>query len=230
VSHELRTPLSTILLQVSTLMKYYDRFDESERRSMIKEMQEQSQILRDLIEDILELSRLDAHRSPPNKQWFDLVATCHEVLGALELAIAAKDLSLTLDGLSGSRYVMGDPNQIARVLRNLLNNAIKYTPSGGAITLRLRQIGSNITLAVSDTGIGMTPEEVAHVFDRFYRAAQAIRMASGTGLGLAISKEIIDLHNGDIQATSTPAEGSTFTVTLPIGGLDLLDGLDLPAP
>ncbi|MCD4686457.1 MAG: GAF domain-containing protein, partial [Anaerolineae bacterium] len=221
VSHELRTPLSTILLQVSTLIRYYDRFDEAERRSMIGEMQEQSQVLRDLIEDILELSRFDAHKSVPSKQWFDLIAKCHEVLSALELAIEKKQLTLRLDGVSGSRYVMGDSNQIARVLRNLINNAIKYTPSGGTITLRVRQIGTEITFAVIDTGIGMTPEEVAHVFDRFYRAAQAVRMASGTGLGLSISKEIVEMHNGHIEAISTLGEGSTFTVTLPIGDLDL---------
>jgi signal transduction histidine kinase len=220
VSHELRTPLSAVLLQVSTLLKYYDRFSDHERRSMIGEVQQQAHVLRELIEDILELSRLDARRSLPQKQWFDLVSYCHEVVTSMEPAINEKHLSVDLAQCTGSRYILADPNQVMRVLRNLLSNAIKYTPEGGQIALRLDQVGEEARLSVTDTGIGITQEEQAYIFDRFFRSEGASRMASGTGLGLSITREIIELHGGRIELQSTPGKGSTFTVYLPISGSD----------
>lgn len=221
VSHELRTPLSTILLQVSTLLKYYERFNETERLAMIQEIQEQSQVLRNLIEDILELSRFDANRSLPQKQWIDLVATSHEVLGSMELVIRERNIKVDTATLTGSRYVMGDPNQLQRILRNLLNNAVKYTPPGGAISVSLRQKEATVMLEVSDTGIGIAPDDLEYIFDRFYRSKDAIDMASGTGLGLSITKEIVELHGGRIDVKSRLGEGSTFTVYLPVGGSEM---------
>jgi signal transduction histidine kinase len=220
VSHELRTPLSAMLLQISTLLKYYDRFSDHERRTMIGEVQQQAHVLRELIEDILELSRLDARRSLPQKQWFDLVSHCQEGVASMRPALDEKGLSLDLAQCTGSRYILADPNQLMRVLRNLLSNAIKYTPEGGQIALRLEQIGEEIRLSVTDTGIGITPEEQSYIFDRFFRSEGASRMASGTGLGLSITKEIVELHGGRIELQSTPGEGSTFTVYLPILGDD----------
>jgi PAS domain S-box-containing protein len=220
VSHELRTPLSAVLLQVSTLLKYYDRFSDQERRSMIGEVQQQAHVLRELIEDILELSRLDARRSLPQKQWFDLVSYCHEVVTSMKPAIDEKRLSIDLAQCAGSRYILADPNQVMRVLRNLLSNAIKYTPDGGRIALRLDQVGGEARLSVTDTGIGITREEQVYIFDRFFRSEGASRMASGTGLGLSITREIIELHGGRIELQSTPGEGSAFTVYLPISGGD----------
>jgi PAS domain S-box-containing protein len=216
VSHELRTPLSAALLQISTLLKYYDRFSDHERRTMIGEVQQQAHVLRELIEDILELSRLDARRSLPQKQWFDLVSHCHEVVASMRPAIDEKHLSLDLSQCTGSRYVLVDPNQVMRVLRNLLSNAIKYTPEGGQIALRLEQVGQEVRLSVTDTGIGIALEEQSYIFDRFFRSEGASRMASGTGLGLSITKEIVELHRGRIGLQSTPGKGSTFTVYLPI--------------
>ncbi len=216
VSHELRTPLSAILLQVSTLLKYYGRFEDAERRTMVAEVQQQAYVLRELIEDILELSRFDAKRSMPQKQWFDIVAQYREVIAAMQLVIREKGLTLDASGITGSRYVMADPNQITRVLRNLLSNAVKYTPEGGTIALHLDQVGDMLRIAVSDTGIGIPVDEQVYIFDRFFRAEEAARMASGTGLGLSITKEIIDLHGGRIELRSMPGEGSTFTAYLPI--------------
>lgn len=222
VSHELRTPLSTILLQVSTLLRYYEQFSEEERRTMIEEMQDQAQVLRDLIEDILELSRFDAHRSLPQKQWFDLVLTCENVLDELGPAIEGKHLTIDRSGCEGSRHVMADPAQIARVLRNLISNAVKYTPAGGTIRLRSWQRDGKIALEVSDSGIGIAPDDLPHIFDRFYRAEEAIRVASGTGLGLAISKEIAEMHGGTITVSSTPGAGSTFALLLPVTEIDIV--------
>ena len=216
VSHELRTPLSVVLLQVSTLIKYYDRLADVQRRDMLSEIQQQAHVLRELIEDILELSRFDAHRSMPQKQWFDLSGHCDELLQSLEPSLREKHLELTVQQRLASSYIRADPQQVMRVLRNLVSNAIKYTAEGGRITLEMAPAGDNVRLTVTDTGIGIAPEEQPYVFDRFYRAEQASRMASGTGLGLAITKEIIDLHGGRIEVESTPGKGSTFTIHLPV--------------
>jgi PAS domain S-box-containing protein len=216
VSHELRTPLSVVLLQVSTLIKYYDRLDDAQRREMVSEIQQQAHVLRELIEDILELSRFDAHRSMPQKQWFDLSGYCDELLQSLEPTLREKHLELSVHQRLVSSYIRADPQQIIRVLRNLLSNAIKYTADGGHITLEMAPAEDHVRLTVADTGIGIAPEEQPYVFDRFYRAERASRMASGTGLGLAITKEIVDLHGGRIEIDSTPGEGSTFTIYLPV--------------
>jgi len=102
------------------------------------------------------------------------------------------------------------------VVRNLVTNAVKYTPPGGQVSLRLEKIGDEVRLQVEDTGIGISPKDQALIFDRFYRTDEAVQMASGTGLGLAITKEIIDLHQGRIDLRSEPGKGSTFTIWLPV--------------
>jgi signal transduction histidine kinase len=216
VSHELRTPLSVVLLQISTLLKYYERLSDSQRREMMGEIQQQAHTLRELIEDILELSRFDAKRSMPQKQWFDLVGHCDDLIALLEPSIREKNLALEVSRQLDSAYIRADPQQVMRVLRNLLSNAIKYTPEGGRVGLRLEQGSGEVRLSVSDSGIGIAPEDQLYVFDRFFRSEQASRIASGTGLGLAITKEIVDLHRGRIELHSVPGEGSTFTVHLPV--------------
>jgi len=216
VSHELRTPLSTVLLQISTLLKYYDRFSDDERRMVIGEVQQQAYALRELIEDILELSRFDAKRAMPQRQWFDLLAQCRDVVEALDLAIREKHITLNTEQCQEPCYIVGDVNQLTRVVRNLVTNAVKYTPPGGQVSLRLEKIGDEVRLQVEDTGIGISPKDQALIFDRFYRTDEAVQMASGTGLGLAITKEIIDLHQGRIDLRSEPGKGSTFTIWLPV--------------
>jgi len=216
VSHELRTPLSVIMLQVSTVLRYYERLEDSDRRGMINEIQQQTHTLRELIEDILELSRFDAKRAMPQKQWFDLVAHCQDAVNAILPTVEEKRLTVDTARCAGSRYIHADPTQIMRVLSNLLSNAVKYTPPGGRIALGLEQVGDLVRLEVSDTGIGIPIDEQIYVFDRFYRVDEAAKMASGTGLGLAITKEIVELHHGRIELHSAPGEGSAFAVYLPI--------------
>lgn len=215
VSHELRTPLTAILLQISTLLKYYHRFDDLERFEMLTEMEQQATILRELIEDILELSRFDSKRNVGHKRWMNLAEQCRGVLTSLRPVCEEKALTLEVTGLDTPCFIDGDVHQLERVCRNLLSNAIKYTPEGGRIAVTLEQENDHVLLRIADSGIGIAPEDLPHVFDRFFRAEQASRIASGTGLGLAIVKEIIDLHEGRIEVQSVPGEGSTFTVLLP---------------
>ncbi len=228
VSHELRTPLSAIMLQVSTLLKYYDRFEESERREMLGEIQQQAQVLRELIEDILELSRFDAKRATPQKRWFDLLEHCRGIMAELRPVVEEKQLLIRLNSEAGHCEVYGDPNQLMRAFRNLFSNALKYTPEGGKVSVDLLEANGEMQIVVQDTGIGIPPEEQIYVFDRFYRAENASRIASGTGLGLAITKEILDLHDGHIDLISVPGQGSTFTMCLPL--IDRGNTMELPQP
>jgi two-component system phosphate regulon sensor histidine kinase PhoR len=221
VSHELRTPLSAILLQVTTLLKYYSRFEDTERLEVLGEIEEQAYVLRELIEDILELSRFDARRALPNKQWFDLAAECREIVAAMRPVVEEKNLRVDLTRCPPSYELFADPLQLARAFRNLYSNAVKYTPPGGLITVSLTRQGDHVQLSVSDTGIGIAPEEQLFVFDRFYRTEEAMQAAPGTGLGLSITKEIADLHQGWLDLTSAVGQGSTFTLTLPAPGADV---------
>jgi PAS domain S-box-containing protein len=217
VSHELRTPLSAILLQVSTLLKYYTRFEDEERQEMLADIEQQAHVLRELIEDILELSRFDSKRTTLQKRWIDLSELYRSVLSTLRPVSDDKALTIVLDGFEEGCFVEGDVHQLERVFRNLVSNAIKYTPERGAITIDLGRVDGEVQLAVTDTGIGIAPDEQPYVFDRFFRARTATRIASGTGLGLSIVKEIVDLHGGRVELSSELGVGSTFTVTIPVG-------------
>lgn len=228
VSHELRTPLSAIMLQVSTLLKYYDRFEERERREMLGEIQQQAQVLRELIEDILELSRFDAKRSTPQKRWFDLLEHCRGIMAELRPMVEDKQLMIRLNSEAKHCEVFGDPNQLMRAFRNLFSNAVKYTPDGGRVSVQLQETTDEMQVVVQDTGIGIPPDEQVYIFDRFYRAENASRIASGTGLGLAITKEILDLHGGRVELFSAPGQGSTFTMCLPL--IDRNSTVELPQP
>ena len=111
-----------------------------------------------------------------------------------------------------------DPERVGQVLRNLLNNALAHTPEGGTITVTARTAGEQVAVTVHDTGTGIAPEHLPHVFDRFYRADQSRRKTGGAGLGLAIVKQLVIAIGGTITAESAPGQGSTFTFTLPVAG------------
>ncbi|MBN2303047.1 MAG: GAF domain-containing protein, partial [Anaerolineae bacterium] len=217
VSHELVQPLSAMILRASSLHKYFHRLDSGKQYELVTNVLQQSYALRDLVDDILALSRFDAHRMPVNTEWFDLAKQCRDVVHTLTPNIEAKQLSINTAGCLTREPFLGDPSLIKRAIGNLIGNAVKYTPEGGAITVSLASAGGTVRLAVRDTGIGIAPDKQRFIFDRFFRTDEASQMTSGTGLGLAITREIIELHGGQITLDSTPGEGSTFTVILPVG-------------
>jgi len=217
VSHELRTPLSVIKLYVSNLLQYYDRLDESKRLELLRTIKTQADTLHSLIEDILHLSRFDTGRVPLKREWFDLAALAREMLEEQRLTAENQGLTLIGEGIDGEMLVRADREQIAQVIRNLLSNAIKFTPSGGEVRLALKAHHSDghLELTVSDTGMGIAPEDKPRLFERFYRGRAATMGIPGTGLGLAIVKEIVREHKGEILVESEVGKGTTFTVLLP---------------
>jgi len=144
----------------------------------------------------------------------DLSQLVRDACELLEPVAEDKGLSLKFD-TPNSCLLVGDRRMIQRILSNLLDNALKYTPSGGAVTVSLSERnGREVVLAVQDTGIGIPAGDLPHVFERFYRCDQS-RSEPGTGLGLSLARALARAHNGDITVTSTPGEGSTFTLILP---------------
>ena len=145
----------------------------------------------------------------------DLVSDLEEELAPLAIA---NSIDLRLKVLTDRLiYVIGDSNRLYRSIANLIHNAIQYTPTGGVVTIRLESSERNAKIAIEDNGIGISPEDLQHVFDRFYRVqTDRSRNTGGTGLGLAIVQAIVQAHHGNIQVDSQLNLGSTFTVSLPI--------------
>ena len=237
VSHELRTPLSVITLVGDNLDTLYDRLDDSRRRKMIHDIQKHSQVLKDLIGDVLELSRIDSARISEERGPLNLAQLAREEVDKI-LPLAQQQLhTLHVTSLE-CVPVLGNDNQLRQVIRNLLNNAIKYTPNGGQITCQCLILPSQsldevcdiemswpgyanlahhrwAALQVIDTGIGISNEHLPRVFERFYRI-QAQQNIRGTGLGLAIAQELVEVHGGHIAVASTPGQGSIFAIYLPL--------------
>ena len=229
----MRTPLSVLTLVSDNLDNLYDRLSEDKRRKMIRDIQKHTQILNELIGDVLELSRIDSDRVSMERTKVNLAQLARtEVTEILPLA---RQNSHTLQ-MSGDKRleVWGNEAQLRQVIRNLLNNAIKYTAEGGKINCECLMItpddgaeetawpgsgslpdGRWAAVRVVDTGIGIAAENLPYLFERFYRV-NAQRNIRGTGLGLAIARRLIELHDGRITVASVPGEGSTFAIYLPL--------------
>ena len=215
-AHELRTPLAVTRIAVESALDL--AIIEPEARNNLEIAQRQVRHLSCLAEDLLWLSRLEAKQLPLQLQpccLNDLVSDLEEELAPL--AIAAL-IDLRLEILANQPLeVIGDSDRLYRAIANLINNAIQYTPTGGVVKIRLAASERNAIITVQDNGIGIAPEYLSHIFDRFYRVqADRSRNTGGTGLGLAIVKAIVQAHHGSIQVESQLDRGSKFTVTLPI--------------
>jgi signal transduction histidine kinase len=215
VSHELRTPISNIKLYLALL----ERGKPEKRERYLNVVRQESTRLENLIENLLDLSRLDAGRMQIIPRPVNLEDLVTNLVKIHRQAAAAKDLRLKAQ-FSQVPPANGDRNQITQVLTNLIANATSYTPPGGEIAIRLGTAEAEgrqyVTIAVVDTGIGIPPDELPHIFDRFFRGEQSRTLSvPGTGLGLAIVQEIVELHQGRIEVQSEVGQGSTFAVWLP---------------
>ena len=209
-SHELGTPLTVIRGNLDLLKRDLPEEDRMEcRRSMESEAARMDRI----IGDLLTLAQMEGQAQPQRRPVrLDLLVqeTCRgaEVIGGARQVRMAQ---------SEAAQVMGDGHQLSQALFNLVDNAIKYTPETGSITLSVHRNGHWVEASVSDTGIGIPQEEVSRIFDRFYRVDKArSRAKGGTGLGLAIVKAVAEAHGGRVTVESTPGKGSTFTLWLPV--------------
>jgi heavy metal sensor kinase len=217
-SHELRTPLAAIRAEAEIALAR-DAGLPPEQRAMLGSILEECDRLTHLTDQLLALAREDAGVAPQQRETVDLAGLALGVAETMRPLAEAKELLLSASAPNPAP-VLGDAGRLRQVFYNLLDNAIKYTPAGGAVKLGIKSEGENVVATVSDTGIGIPPEHLRHVFERFYRVDKArSREQGGTGLGLSIARSIVAAHGGSIEAASGPA-GAAFTVTLPRNGAE----------
>lgn len=213
-SHELRTPLAIIQAE-STLALSKER-SGAEYRKALETVSQESDYMSSLIGKLLFLARGDSGKEPLNLEPVSLKPLMAGL--SQDMEVMARDKGLQFDpGQSEDLTVKADHVKLRQLFLNLLENAVRYTPEGGAITASVARKGETAVVAVSDTGIGIAAKHLPHIFERFYRVDKArSRAKGGTGLGLAIAKHIAEVHGAKIEVESEPGKGSTFRVTLPL--------------
>lgn len=217
-SHELRTPLTSIRAYTELLRDDGASIDADQDR-MLEIIERNGVRLSVLIEDILTLSHLNSAVYNVTLLPVEVTPLVESVCEALLPMAQAKSLALTSHSTSTAAEVLGDTNQLERLLINLVNNAIKFTPTGGSVRVSVSTSGSSVVLTVADTGIGIPEEEQEEVFGRFFRGAEATNeVIPGTGLGLAIVQAIVEHHSGTLTLNSAPGQGTVIRVRLPALG------------
>jgi signal transduction histidine kinase/ActR/RegA family two-component response regulator len=215
VSHELRNPLNSILLTVNILGSN-QKLDENARRR-VKAIERSARAQAQLIEDLLDISRIEGGRLRLDVQAVDLAQVVKSAVESMRLAAEAKSITLTDIIDTSAKLIAGDPKRMEQIVWNLLSNAIKFTPKGGKVQVRLERINSHVEIIVTDNGKGIPPSSLPYVFDRFWQEAASGQNRPGIGLGLSIIKELVALHGGTVMAHSDGVgKGSVFTVRLPL--------------
>ena len=218
-SHELRTPLTTIRMVIEALESDDSVTASETNRSFLSMAETESTRMEMLIKNLLTLSQLDSQTMQFHARPFNITESVEYIAGTLAVNASAKGHTLVFEGTHAPLTVRGDKIRIEQIIINIVSNAIKYTPDGGDIRLRLADRGNTVEIAVSDNGVGIPEEDIPHLFERFYRVEKARSSdKGGTGLGLAIAREFAEAHGGTISVESRVSEGTTFTVTLPKEG------------
>ena len=222
MSHELRTPLTLILAPLDSLLRKSVGDFVSAPRADLERMQRNTMRLKEMVDDVLDYSKTESGRMGLDLEAVDIEEATHRLIDDIRPAAAARGIELTLaDASEGFRLVAIDRNKFEKIVLNLVSNAIKFTPSGGKVDVTVERKREELTLRVADTGIGIAPEKIPLLFQRFQQVdASSTRRYGGTGLGLALVKEFATLMGGDVSVESAPGSGSTFSVTLPRRAVD----------
>jgi signal transduction histidine kinase len=218
ISHDLRTPLSSIQGHVETVLVRGDALDMQARATHLRTALRHVELLGKRIADLFELSKLDAGRVEPRQEVFCLAELLQDVVQNYRLAAQQRGVSISLSaGSHMQAKVLADIAMIERVLQNLIDNALRYTASGGTVVLAIEDHGAFLQVSVSDTGRGIATEHLPHIFERYWRAsdAEASGASTSSGLGLAIVKRILDLHGSVVRVQSEIMRGTRFEFLLP---------------
>jgi signal transduction histidine kinase/DNA-binding response OmpR family regulator len=216
VSHELRTPLALARGYAELLDSGELGELQPDQRKPVAVIARRVRMLTKLVDNINAI--LEVKTQEMRKEPVDLADLVHTVLNDFQITAEQRELILEAKVAPDLSPVLGDPTNLRRVLDNLLDNALKFTPAGGRVTVRLRREGADVILEVADTGAGIPTDQLERVFDCFYQVDGSVtRRYGGTGLGLALVQEIVEVHGGTVSLRSVVGEGSTFRVTLPLG-------------
>lgn len=214
VSHDLRTPIALMQGYLELLLK--PNTGQEERVQYVGIAFKHCKQLTQLVKELFELSKLDAGRIKPEKERFSLAELMQDVAQKFALKAAEHSIDLKLDAHAGAFMVFADIALIERVVENLIDNALRYTPNGGTVLLRLVNKPDSVEVEIADTGIGLQAQDIPFIFERYYCASKPNAYSkNSTGLGLAIVKRILDLHGSSIAVESQPHKGSIFRFPLP---------------
>ncbi|RNB80619.1 HAMP domain-containing sensor histidine kinase [Brevibacillus nitrificans] len=212
VSHEIQSPLTSIRGFARALQN--EKLTHEERQHYLQIIETESARLSKISENLLKLTSLEGKHHPVERKRYSLDQQLRRIILACEPQWLEKELEL--DIILDKVEIVADEEMLSQVWNNLINNSIKFTPSGGKLQIQLREAGEEVLVRVTDTGIGIAKEDQGRVFERFFKADKSRnRTSGGSGLGLSIVKKIIDLHQGTITVQSELGEGTTFIVTLP---------------
>jgi two-component system, OmpR family, sensor histidine kinase SenX3 len=217
VSHELKTPATSLRLLAESLEEAIDE-DPVQARLFATQLKKETERLSQLINDLLDLTRLESQERVENPVPVDVRSVLMTVLARMRRVARKKNITLLWKrfGRAAQYTVHGDETQLTSMFTNLVDNAVKYTPPGGRVEVTGGFEGSEVVIRISDTGIGIPEGKLPRIFERFYRVDKArSKETGGTGLGLSIVRHIAENHGGRVAVESAPGEGSTFTVYLP---------------
>jgi two-component system phosphate regulon sensor histidine kinase PhoR len=215
VSHELRTPLTAIRGYVEALLD--GPADAESTRKFLEIIARHSTRMERLVKDLLRLARLDARQELLETARCDIKQIFSAVTADLAPTIEDKNQRITVDVIAEARHVDGDPAKLHDIIRNLVENAVNYSPEGTEVRLGAAQDNGTYTITVADSGPGIPTEDLTRVFERFYRVDKSRSRPGGTGLGLAIVKHLVELHGGEAVAANRAEGGAVFTIKLPVG-------------
>jgi two-component system OmpR family sensor kinase/two-component system sensor histidine kinase BaeS len=211
VAHELRTPLTVMRGKVEGLIDGVYPLDPAQLKTVLEE----THVLSRLVEDLRTLALSESGALRLQRESTDIVALAREAVWTLEPAASASGITIGVDGVDAVTAEV-DPVRIREVLTNLLSNALRHTPAGGTVMVRIATDAGNVSVRVQDSGAGMSPDDLARAFDRFHKGADS----RGSGLGLTIAKGLVVAHGGEITASSEPGRGTTVAFTVPREGQD----------
>jgi signal transduction histidine kinase len=215
VSHELKTPLTAMCGYLETLQMPDLALDAETRERYLQTLERETRRLDRIVQDLVDLARLENGVGLLDVRVFALERLFSHVVQRHDQDARAREVALRVSVTPEADQVLGDPDRLEQVVENLVANALRHTPPGGHVEMCGRAEGDAIVLTVADSGTGIAPEHVPHVFERFYKVdAARTRDANGSGLGLSIAKAIVERHQGTIQVTSVPGR-TAFTIILP---------------
>ncbi len=216
VAHELRSPLVAIRQLNNVILEGLAGSLGEKQRDFINRGVKKVDGLLELINDLLDVAKLEAGKLVQNRVPTDIGKAIEDIVALLEARANTQGIKLT-HSFQDLKPVQSDPKNMEEILNNLIGNAINYSPEGGEVTITAKRLGEYMEIKVSDTGVGIHPEELPKIFDKFYRVKNPkTRAVMGTGLGLAIVKGVVDAHHGTIDVTSTVDKGTTFRILLPV--------------
>jgi len=217
MSHELRTPLNAIIGFSEVLLEKLFGEINDKQEDYLKDIHSSGRHLLSLINDILDLSKVEAGRMELDLASFDLCGAISNAMTLIRERAQRHSIALGVDADPALGEIVADERKLKQILLNLLTNAVKFTPDGGRVDVRARRDADMIVISVKDTGIGIAPADQEAVFEEFRQVGRSYtNKQEGTGLGLALTRRFVELHGGRVSVESALGSGSTFTFTLPV--------------